>query len=135
MAPRNEAHDYWPGRQAKPTLGEGPRAGPPRHTPERPPERRAVTGGDARAACALLAAATLEELEQSSGRPCAESVLDEVEPAGARLEVSRYGTAAQARYDADVLFLTDGPQGWRVTAAGCAKAPGRAPYDCQVSGG
>jgi len=95
----------------------------------------AVSNGDAEGACALLAAATLDELEQSSGRPCAESILDEVEAGGPRAGVSRYGTAAQARYGDDVLFLTEGSNGWRVAAAGCAPSPDAGPYDCGISGG
>jgi hypothetical protein len=95
----------------------------------------AVSGGDAEAACRLLAASTLDELEQSSGRPCAESILDEVAAGGQRAAVARYGTAAQATYRDDVLFLTEGPSGWRVLAAGCTPGPGSAPYDCGISGG
>jgi hypothetical protein len=95
----------------------------------------AVSAGDGAGACALLAAATRDELEQSSGQPCAEAVLDDASDGGRREGVERYGKAAQARYRGDVLFLTDGPQGWRVTAAGCRRTHGGAPYDCEISGG
>src|SRR5688500_4996563 len=47
----------------------------------------AVTDGDADAVCALLAAATVDELEQASGEPCRASVLEEVEPGGPRVGV------------------------------------------------
>jgi hypothetical protein len=96
--------------------------------------RAAVGEGDATAACRLLAAATLEEFEQTSGRPCAEALLEEVEAGGAEEEAaSRYGTMAQVRYGDDVLFLTRGPDGWQVYAAACR--PSGSTYDCQVSGG
>jgi hypothetical protein len=95
----------------------------------------AVMDGDADAVCALLAAATVEELEQASGKPCPASVLEEVEPGGPRVGLARFGTQAQVRYRSDVLFLTDGPQGWRVLAATCTPVSHAAPYDCDISGG
>jgi hypothetical protein len=95
----------------------------------------AVSDEDAAAACAMLAAATLEELEQSSGKPCVKSVLDEVDPGGTTVEISRYGTMAQVRLSSDVLFLTEGPNGWRVMAAACTPTRPGTPYDCGISGG
>jgi hypothetical protein len=95
----------------------------------------AVRSGDAEAACALLTVSAVDELERSSGQPCAQTVLAEVQPAGARLDVARFGTMAQARFRGDVLFLAEGPRGWRVLAAACSPAPGDRPHDCAIAGG
>jgi hypothetical protein len=95
----------------------------------------AVRSGDADATCALLTDSAVDELERSSGQPCVQSVLDEVQPAGARLEVARFGTMAQARFRGDVLFLAEGPDGWRVLAAACGPARGDRPRDCGIAGG
>jgi cyclic-di-GMP phosphodiesterase TipF (flagellum assembly factor) len=44
MAPRNESHDYWPGRQAKPTLADGPRVELPPLAADRETDLDAVQG-------------------------------------------------------------------------------------------
>ncbi len=53
---------------------------------------------------------------------------------GRVVEVKVYGTRRMVRYDEDVVFLGEFPDGWKVTAAGCSPQAG-APYDCQVQGG
>ena len=93
----------------------------------------AVTDEQAEAACALLAPATVEELEQSSGGACAETVLDEAVAAGHRVGVSTFGTMSQVRYTGDVLFLARFDDGWRVVAAGCTERRD-APYSCEIEG-
>lgn len=93
----------------------------------------AVTDEQAEAACALLAPATVEELEQSSGGRCAETVLEEAVAAGDRVEVSTFGTMSQVRYSDDVVFLARFDDGWRVVAAGCTARRG-APYSCGIEG-
>ena len=55
-------------------------------------------------------------------------------PDGRVEKVSVYDTSGQVRYDDDVVFLADFPEGWKVTAAGCVPQPD-APYDCKVQGG
>jgi hypothetical protein len=93
----------------------------------------AVAVGDGEGACAVLAPATLSELEQSAGKPCAEAILGEGVPDVAdpeRIEV--FGTMAQVRYDQDVAFLTRFEDGWRVVAAACTPVPSR--YDCSIQG-
>src|SRR4051812_19152556 len=69
----------------------------------------AVSAQDGQGACALLAAATVDEVEQSSGEPCPKALLEDAQDGGARVESSRFGTMAQVRYRDDVLFLTRGP--------------------------
>jgi hypothetical protein len=93
----------------------------------------AVSDGEAGEACALLAPETLEELEQSTGTPCAEAVLQEAEAAGDRVRVSTFGTMSQVRYADDVLFLTHFDAGWLVVAAGCVEQ-GDGLYSCGIEG-
>ena len=97
----------------------------------------AVDARDGGAACALLAPRTRDELEQSSGRPCPEAILEEDLPApGGTDQVSRFGTAAQVRHANDTTFLSRFESGWLVVAVGCSRAvgPGQR-YDCRVKGG
>ncbi|MCW2839359.1 MAG: hypothetical protein JWR55_842 [Aeromicrobium sp.] len=96
--------------------------------------RSAVSSEDAEAACRLLAEPVRYELELSSGSTCEVELLDVRLPAAGDIqEVAVSGTAAQVRYQDDVIFLGEFGDGWRVTAAGClSRADG--PYDCQVGG-
>jgi hypothetical protein len=94
----------------------------------------AVAARDGASMCDLLTRVTRSELEQSSGQPCDQAVLEEnissVHAPG-RLEV--FGTMAQATYDADTIFLTRFGDRWLVTAVGCS--PGASGiYDCRVKG-
>jgi hypothetical protein len=92
----------------------------------------ALDAGDAAAACAVLAPETSEALAASEGEAC-ETALGSLELAGGPvLEVVVWGDRAQARTDADVLFLTEFESGWFVSAAGCAPQGDR-PYQCEVS--
>jgi hypothetical protein len=89
---------------------------------------------DGAAACELLSEDAQEEL-QESGDSCEVAVLEAgLSPDGRVEKVSAYGTSAQVRYDDDVVFLADFPEGWRVIGAGCEKQAD-APYDCKVQGG
>ena len=89
---------------------------------------------DGAAACELLSEDAQEQL-QESGDSCEVAVLEAgLSPDGRVEKVSAYGTSAQVRYDDDVVFLADFPEGWRVIGAGCEKQAD-APYDCKVQGG
>jgi hypothetical protein len=95
----------------------------------------AVADHDGRVACDLLAPESVDELEQSAQKPCAEALFDEDLPAvGEPEDVRAYGTMAQVGYDGETVFLTRFPNGWRVMAAGCTPAAAER-YDCQVKGG
>jgi hypothetical protein len=95
----------------------------------------ALARSDWSAACALLAPATKDDLEQSAGTPCAEAMAGEgLSEAGPVARVQVFGTMAQARLAQDTLFLTRFRGGWRVLAAGCSPQPA-GPYDCRVQGG
>jgi hypothetical protein len=96
---------------------------------------RAVVNGDGTAECALLAPETAVVLEQDSGEPCADAVLDEDIPdGGAVLGRQAYGQLAQVVMTDDVVFLAAFGDQWRVTAAGCTPRANR-PYHCTIEGG
>jgi hypothetical protein len=92
----------------------------------------AMGDGDTRAACALLAKDTRQDLEYSEGEPCANS-LESVDIAGGRVaEVAVWGDRAQARASTGTLFLVELNTGWRVVAAGCTRATDGT-YDCLLA--
>jgi hypothetical protein len=98
----------------------------------------AVEAGDGEQACAQLSPNTRGELESQEQRPCAEAIT-ELELEGAPVErVDLYvlnGIAELASGEA--AFLSQGEQGWRLSAVGCtpeAGKPGDRPYDCEVEG-
>ncbi|MFF8972733.1 hypothetical protein [Streptomyces sp. NPDC014995] len=85
--------------------------------------------------CGALAPATLEELEQSAGRPCAQALAEESPPAGGAVRgTDVHGNQARAVLAGDTLFLSRFTTGWKVVAAGCRQRPQR-PYQCRIKGG
>ncbi|WP_436771029.1 hypothetical protein [Yinghuangia sp. YIM S09857] len=96
---------------------------------------QALRAGDLPAACAALAPATREELEQNAKAACADALPgQELPDAGAVRRTNVHGDQARAVFDGDTLFLARFPSGWRVTAAGCREQPGDRPYNCTVKG-
>jgi hypothetical protein len=94
----------------------------------------AVRADDGAAACEFLSEEAQEEL-QDSGDSCEVAILEAgLSPNGKVEKVSVYDTSGQVRYDDDVVFLSEFPDGWKVIAAGCEKQAA-APYDCTVQGG
>jgi len=92
--------------------------------------------GDPQAACELLAPRTRQSVEQD-GEPCARVLeQDDLPTPGERMAVSVAGHSAQVRYAEDTVFLSLFDDGWRVTAAGCARTSSdpAVPYDCTVEG-
>jgi hypothetical protein len=93
-----------------------------------------LRGNDGAAACDALSDEAQKELAES-GSSCATAVLESAVPdTGKVVDVKVYGTSAQVRYDEDVVFLGEFPDGWKVTAAGCKQVAG-SPYDCEIQGG
>lgn len=98
----------------------------------------AVDAGDGDAACALLAPAVVEAVEDEEGEACAEALtsgdlgaeLGSRTPAG-DMTVRRAGGQAQARTPQDTVFLAASGDTWVVTAAACDPRPPR-PYDCAL---
>lgn len=100
---------------------------------------RALGAEDGVALCAVLAPGVRDEVEQSSGTPCEEAVVEEDVPfvaaAGDAVEgVDVAGRQARVEFSADTLFLSRFSDGWKVVAAGCAPRPER-PYQCLLKGG
>lgn len=96
--------------------------------------REALADDDGQTACQLLAPSTIEEIESTEDRPCAEVLPGLGLPTSGNLVgAETYGRNGQAIFDDDVLFLTESGQRWLVTAAGCTSR-GERPYDCDVKG-
>ncbi|WP_327342447.1 hypothetical protein [Streptomyces europaeiscabiei] len=95
----------------------------------------ALTDGAYDRACAVLAPATVEELEQSAGSPCAKAVREEsLTPGGALRRTDVHGNQARTVLASDTLFLSRFASGWKVVAAGCEARP-QEPYQCRIKGG
>jgi hypothetical protein len=92
---------------------------------------RAIQDGDGAAACALLAPATVEDLEGTSAQSCPEAILSQHLPDAQQVQDSEaFGRAAQVLMDGDVVFLSVFGTEWLITAAGCTPgviAPTAAP--------
>jgi hypothetical protein len=90
--------------------------------------------GDQRGAdaCRLLAPAARAELEDSSGKPCAEAVLEEdLGSATSPVDVQVFDTMARVRLADDTVFLSRFDGTWLVIAAACTPR-GERPYDCGI---
>jgi hypothetical protein len=89
----------------------------------------AVARHDGATACALLTDDARHDTE-TFGRDCPTQLAGLPDP-GAVQQVEIWGDTAQVRLDDDTLFLLQFPDGWRVSAAGCAPQED-APYRCEV---
>ena len=95
----------------------------------------AVADGDGAAACDVLTPDAVTTIEEDSGEPCADAVLDEDLPTPRPpTDTAVYGQWARVRLGDQAVFLAMFPGGWRVAAAGC-RPRGERPYDCAVDGG
>ncbi len=93
----------------------------------------AVAQGDGASACAVLAPAARAELEDTSGKPCPEAVLDEdVGSASTPEAVEVYDRMAQVRFASGPVFLSRFDGEWLVVGAACTPEPGDRPYDCSI---
>lgn len=96
----------------------------------------ALERGDGQAACDALSEETASKLEQQEGKPCEQAILTLKLPkdgtaAVRRVEVtSAYIGLAQGSAD----FLDEGPEGWRISAAGCRSPGSEQPYQCELEG-
>ena len=92
----------------------------------------AVDRRDGAGACALLAPPVRTELEDTSGSPCAEAVLEEdVGAPSDTTEVEVFDTMARAVVGSESLFLSRFDGRWLVVAAACDPMAGK-PYDCAI---
>jgi hypothetical protein len=96
----------------------------------------ALERDDGGAACDVLSTTAASAVERQEQAPCEEAIL--------RLDLPRDAVAAKSRVyllsasvdlaGGGVIFLSEGPAGWRISAAGCTpSAPGQ-PYDCELEG-
>jgi len=96
----------------------------------------AIASKDAAAACADLAPKARESLEQQTGKPCADAILEQNLPIGAEHGETRvYGSMAQVEYAGETAFLSRYDEGWLLTAVGCAPTSGDKPHDCLIEVG
>jgi hypothetical protein len=96
----------------------------------------ALSRDDGNAACMELSASAASSVERQEKRPCQDAVL--------RLELPGRTAAASSRVylvsasvllaDGSATFLSEGPAGWKVSAAGCTPTAPDRPYDCKLEG-
>ena len=94
----------------------------------------ALEEGDGQAACDALNEETASKLEQQEKKPCEEAILSLDIPKGGTVAHTRvYVTSAFATLaEGGSDFLDEGPDGWRVSAAGCEPTAPSQPYDCEL---
>jgi hypothetical protein len=93
----------------------------------------ALEQGDGEAACAELNQVTVSKLEQQEETPCEQAVLELDLPRGvAAAEADVYVTSASVALaeGGKTTFLDEGPEGWKVSVAGCTPTAPNLPYDC-----
>jgi hypothetical protein len=96
----------------------------------------ALEADDGGAACAELGGETIKKLEQQEKRPCEQAILELDLPSGVRAaSADVYITSAYADLgEAGADFLDEGPNGWKISAAGCMPSEPDQPYDCELEG-
>ena len=96
----------------------------------------ALESGDGQAACAELSEVTASKLELQEQKPCEEAILTLELPKGGTVAVKRVemrsAFAGLAEGGAD--FLDEGPEGWKISAAGCEPTAPEQPYECELEG-
>jgi hypothetical protein len=94
----------------------------------------ALESGDGQAACDALNEETASKLEQQEKKPCEEAILSLDLPKGGTVADTRvYVTSAFATLaEGGGDFLDEGPDGWRVSAAGCEPTTPSQPYECEL---
>jgi hypothetical protein len=92
----------------------------------------ALQQGDGEAACAALSEVTASKLEQQEEMPCEDAVLELELPRGRTVAATEvYVTSASiALAEVGTTFLDEGPEGWKVSVAGCTPTAPDLPYDC-----
>jgi hypothetical protein len=91
---------------------------------------------DGNAACMELSPAAASSVERQEERPCQDAVLRLELPGRAAAGSSRvYLISASVHLaDGSATFLSEGPAGWKVSAAGCTPTARDRPYDCELEG-
>ena len=96
----------------------------------------ALEAGDGHAACQQLSEETASKLEQQEKRPCEKAILSVNLPEGGTVGATgvyvrdAYASLSQGGTD----FLSEGPEGWTISAAGCRPTAPEQPYECELEG-
>jgi hypothetical protein len=91
---------------------------------------------DGATACSLLSSDTQSKLEDDRKKPCKEAILEiasEVKPGDSvtRVDVAEL-SAFVTTSKGPTFFLDKDGDAWKVSAAGCTKQAGDAPYSCAI---
>jgi hypothetical protein len=96
----------------------------------------ALEAGDGQAACDELSEETASKLEQQEQKPCEEAILGLQLPKGGTVAVRRVEVlnASMGLSQGGTDFLSEGPVGWKISAAGCEPTAPEQPYECKLEG-
>jgi hypothetical protein len=96
----------------------------------------ALEADDGAAACDELSEETASKLEQQEKKPCEEAILELELPKGGSVAGTRVHitNAVTTLAEGDSDFLDEGPDGWKISAAGCMPTLPDQPYDCELEG-
>jgi hypothetical protein len=96
----------------------------------------ALDSGDGQAACEELSEETASKLEQQEKKPCEEAILGLELPKGGTVAFRHVemGSAYTALDGGGTDFLNEGPDGWKISAAGCEPTASERPYECELEG-
>jgi hypothetical protein len=96
----------------------------------------AIEQHDGAKACAELTPEAQSKLEDERKKPCEQAIVEiasEVEPGDSVTKVEVAETSAFVRTSQGPTFFLDKiGSGWKVSAAGCTKQAGDAPYSCAL---
>jgi hypothetical protein len=98
--------------------------------------QRALQQRDGETACAQLDDDTEGKLEQEQGKPCPRAIFELELPTGGTAASARvYVTSASVTLEqGGTLFLSESPNGWEVSSAGCRPTSPELPLDCSLEG-
>ena len=96
----------------------------------------ALQAGDGQAACDELSEETASKLEQQEKKPCEGAILALELPKGGSVAGTRVHitNAITTLAEGDSDFLDEGPDGWKISAAGCMPTLPDQPYECELEG-
>jgi hypothetical protein len=96
----------------------------------------ALEARDGQAACEELSEETASKLEQQEQKPCEEAILGLELPKGGTVAVRRVEVlnASMGLSQGGTDFLSKGPEGWKISAAGCEPTAPEQPYECKLEG-
>jgi hypothetical protein len=91
---------------------------------------------DGKRACGLLTKVAQSRIEEDRKKPCEEGIVElasDLEPDGdvTRIDVAESSGFVQTS-GGGALFLDKTGSGWRLSAAGCRRQAGDAPYSCSL---